>query len=74
MMTFNDVYLAQVRHDELIAEAARRRAENTPVTIRINVVANAINAVRAAFANSPRNARGNAQSRRTLARQAMATR
>ena len=68
MLTYNDVYQAQMRHEELIADAARRRAENTPVTFQFNVIANAIRAIKAAFASNTRTARiSRTSARHTLA-------
>ena len=66
MMTYNTLLLARQRYEDL--NKVKNRAEIEPATVTINVLANAISAVKAAFALNKRATRiSRAAARRTLA-------
>ncbi len=64
MLYLNEFQLAKQRHEELVQSFERARRFDQSATIEVNLVANAINALRSAFARREQAQQANA--RRTV--------
>lgn len=70
MWTYNDMLLARQRYEDL--NKVKGRAEIEPATVTVNVLANAISAVKAAFAPTARRTSHAAHTSRSTVRRTLA--